>query len=113
MSYSDPCPYTEIKIITLCGSRKFAKVFRAVELELCKKGVVVLSPVFSNGERTAADIRSLNQTHLKKIALADEILVIDVQGYIGERTRYEINVAKGWHKQIRYLSIETSKSHLN
>ena len=41
--------------------------------------------------------------HLRKIDLADEILVINVGGYIGDSTRREIAYAEKTGKKINYL----------
>jgi hypothetical protein len=35
--------------------------------------------------------------------MADEVLVINVGGYVGESTRSEIEIAMGLGKPIRYL----------
>lgn len=96
-----------IKIVTLCGSRKFMKEFNETEIFLTKKGFAVLSPIFcDNSEITNEMIQSMGKIHLKKIELSDEIFVIDVNRYIGESTIKEIEYAKFQNKQIRYYSIE-------
>ena len=41
--------------------------------------------------------------HLAKIDMADEIFVINVGGYIGDRTRSEIKYAEANGKPVRYL----------
>ncbi len=48
----------------------------------------------------------LDELHKRKIDLADEILIIDVNGYIGDSTKSEIEYAKSLNKKIRYLSKE-------
>ena len=45
----------------------------------------------------------LDEIHKAKIELADEIFVINVNGYIGESTRSEIEWATALKKKIRYL----------
>ena len=45
----------------------------------------------------------LDDMHLRKIDLADEIFVINVGGYIGESTRSEIAYAEKTGKKVRYL----------
>ena len=45
----------------------------------------------------------LDDMHLRKIDLADEIFVINVDGYIGESTRREIAYDKQTGKPVRYL----------
>ena len=45
----------------------------------------------------------MDRLHLRKIDLADEILVLNVGGYIGQSTRNEINYARSIGTNIRYL----------
>jgi hypothetical protein len=46
---------------------------------------------------------ALDALHKRKIDLADEVLVLNVDGYIGESTRSEINYALAHGKPVRYL----------
>jgi len=46
----------------------------------------------------------LDVLHLAKIDMADEVLVLDEDGYIGESTRREIEYAKSKGKRVRYYS---------
>lgn len=41
--------------------------------------------------------------HKQKIDMSDEIIVINIDGYIGESTRNEINYAKEKGKKVNYL----------
>ena len=41
--------------------------------------------------------------HKRKIDMADEIFVINVNGYIGESTKSEIEYAKSLGKMVNYL----------
>lgn len=51
----------------------------------------------------------LDELHLRKIDLADEVFVLNVDGYIGESTRKEIEYAELNGKPINYLnSLETT-----
>lgn len=52
-----------VKIVTLCGSRKYAAVFETVELALSKQGVIVLKPAFSDEVLTPIELQNLRQTH--------------------------------------------------
>ena len=45
----------------------------------------------------------LDDMHLRKIDMADEIFVVNVGGYIGESTRREIAYAEKIEKKINYL----------
>ena len=49
----------------------------------------------------------MDELHKRKIDLADEVLILDVDGYIGTSTRSEIEYAEQHGKVIRYLSKET------
>ena len=77
------------KIVTLCGSTRFKEQFMEVQkqLTLWKPGVKEM----------------LDDMHLRKIDLADEVFVINVGGYIGESTRREIAYAEKTGKIIKYL----------
>jgi hypothetical protein len=50
--------------------------------------------------------QKLDFLHLRKIDLADEILVVNVGGYVGESTTREILYARENHKFIRWLEPE-------
>ena len=50
--------------------------------------------------------RMLDDMHKRKIDMADEIFVIDVDGYIGESTRSEIEYALSKEISVRYLSVQ-------
>ena len=45
----------------------------------------------------------LDDMHLRKIDMADEIFVVNVGGYVGESTRREIAYAEKTGKKINYL----------
>ena len=45
----------------------------------------------------------LDDMHLRKIDMADEIFVINVDGYIGESTKREIAFAEKTGKKVIYL----------
>ncbi|MGW8822080.1 hypothetical protein ACWGNU_08150 [Paenibacillus lautus] len=99
-----------MQVITLCGSTKFKAQFREAEASLTLSGHIVLSVGFfeqSDGiEITEEQERRLKELHFRKIDMSDEIFVIDVNGYIGESTRAEIEYANGNGKQVRYYSKE-------
>lgn len=91
----------------MCGSSRFEKIFVDVELDFIQKGAVVLTPVFVSEVNLTLDLaKLLGKMHLKKIELADEIFVIDVDGYIGESTKKEIAYAKEKKLPVRYYSEE-------
>ena len=103
------------KVVTLCGSTKFKEQFMQAQKDLTLKGNIVISvglfghsgdsEVWENmDERTLTKTKEmLDDMHKRKIDMADEIFVINVNGYIGESTRSEIEYAKKHGKKINYL----------
>ena len=93
------------KIVCLCGSTKFLEAEREVYFNETYEGNIVLS---HSGRRIHyKKFRGfLDQLHLRKIEMADEILVLDVGGYIGDSTRNEIKHARKLGKPIRFWSKE-------
>ena len=99
------------KIVTLCGSTRFKDQFLETQKRLTLEGCIVISvglfghsgdeEVWKPGTK-----EMLDDMHLRKIDLADEIdeiFVINVGGYIGESTRREIAYAEKTGKKVRYL----------
>lgn len=96
-----------MEIITLCGSMKFIKEFRKLEVILTRKDSLILSPVFGEGvEISKEDAELFGKHHFRKIDLSDGIFVVDVGGYIGKSTKKEIEYAKSNNKKVRYYSKE-------
>ncbi|MDQ0268464.1 DUF4406 domain-containing protein [Cytobacillus purgationiresistens] len=97
-----------MRIITLCGSTKFKKQFREAEAALTLQGHIVISLGFfeqAEGiEVSKAQEELFARIHLRKIDLADEVLIINVGDYIGKSTRSEIEYAKKKGKNIVYYT---------
>ncbi|HOU68011.1 MAG TPA: hypothetical protein PKW49_05445 [Paludibacteraceae bacterium] len=96
------------KVITLCGSTKFKDEFLETQKRLTLEGNIVISVgLFDHSgdeEVWNPGIKDmLDDMHLRKIDMADEIYVINVGGYVGESTRREIAYAIGQGKVITYL----------
>ncbi len=47
--------------------------------------------------------KQMDELHLRKIDLADEVFIVNVSGYIGESTAREIAYAQKTSKPIKYL----------
>jgi len=99
-------------IVCLCGSTRFSQAFHEANLRETLAGKIVLSigcdfksdtDLLLAGELTAEDKARLDELHLRKIDLADEILVLNVGGYLGESTRREIDYALDQGKHVRWL----------
>ena len=98
------------KIVTLCGSTRFKQAFIDWNARLTLEGCIVLTVgLFEHADGThltPAQKAGLDALHKDKIAMSDEILVLDVDGYIGESTRSEIAFAQAHGIPVRYLSRE-------
>ncbi len=96
-----------MKIITLCGSLKFQKEMMTIAEKMALEGNCVLTPIYpvlENYQRTDEQLNNLKNEHLKRIELADAILVVNVNDYIGDSTNSEIEYAKKLGKEIIYYS---------
>ena len=96
------------KIVTLCGSTRFKDQFLEAQKRLTLEGCIVIS-VGLFGHSGDNDVwkpgvkEMLDDMHLRKIDLADEIFVINVDGYIGESTKREIAYVEKTGKTVKYL----------
>ena len=95
-----------MKIITICGSSKFKQQMIEVGEKLTLEGNCVLMPdelTRSNKEcYSQSEALMFDKMHKEKIKLSDAILVIDVDGHIGNSTKSEIEHAKALGKEIIY-----------
>lgn len=101
-------------VVCLCGSTRFSEAYQIANLTETLAGRIVLTigcDTITDGElfqaktdRERERIKvSLDELHKRKIDLSDEILVLNVGGYIGESTRSELEYAKNHGKIIRFL----------
>ena len=96
------------KVITLCGSTKFKEDFLREQKILTLEGNIVISvglfghsgdnEVWSEGTK-----EMLDDMHKRKIDMADEIFVINKNGYIGSSTKSEIEYAIKKKKKVNYM----------
>lgn len=95
------------KIVCLCGSTRFKDAFElAMKQESIAGNIVLTVAMFGHleGLDMTGDIKKqFDSLHFDKIELSDEVLVLNVDNYIGESTRNEIEHAKKLGKHIRYL----------
>ena len=100
-------------VITLCGSTRFKEQFDNANYEETMKGKIVLSVGFfmhatgnRHGEHIGATPQqkvALDELHRRKIDISDEVLILNVGGYIGDSTQSELNYAIKQGKEISYL----------
>lgn len=101
-------------IVCLCGSTRFYEAFQRANFEETMKGNIVLTigcdtksddDLFSHisADELLAIKKSLDQLHYRKIDLADEVVILNPGGYIGESTSRELAYAKAMGKRVRFL----------
>ena len=103
-------------IVCLCGSTRFSEAFREANLRETLAGKIVLSIGcdFKSDDAlnlTSEDKARLDELHLRKIDLADEVLFLNVGGYMGESTLREHFYASNQGKTIRYLEPDTGHNY--
>jgi hypothetical protein len=93
------------KIVCLCGSTRFKKEYEQQNKIHTLHGNIVLTvgmfghsgDVFTDKEK-----EKLDETHRRKIDLAEEVIIICPGGYIGDSTRSELVYATEAGKRIRF-----------
>ena len=98
-------------IVVLCGSTTYWDQLAEAALYETAAGRIVLAPGCNLKkphplwlDRVQADRLKevLDDLHLRKIDLADDVLVVNPGGYIGASTAREIDYAHSLGKPIRY-----------
>ena len=98
-----------MKIITVCGSLKFVKEMMEIAIKMEIEGNCVLVPIYDPSKSdkdayTEDEVLMLGEMHKEKIKLSDAILVVNVNDYIGNSTKNEIEYAKSLNKEIIYYT---------
>ena len=106
------------KVVVMCGSSTFVDIMavcawlierdeKAITMGLhllpewyCKNNI----PDHLAEHEGCAD--QMDELHLRKIDLADEVFVINHEDYIGESTTKEINYAVENNKRIRFYTVD-------
>jgi hypothetical protein len=111
------------RIVCLCGSTRFFDEYQRANYYETMAGRIVLSVGFvpdagnmqphgHNLGCTPEQKIALDELHKHKVELADEILVLNVGGYIGESTSNEIAHALIKRKPIRFLERDAGEAWL-
>lgn len=95
------------EVVTLCGSTKFKDTYERVMREETLKGKVVIS-VGLFGHIEGLDMsgptkKMLDELHLRKIDMANTVMFLNVDGYLGESSRRELEYARKWGKNVVFL----------
>lgn len=102
-------------VVTLCGSLRFWDTMIEVAQRLTGQGFIVLAPfIHLKGDEQRSDLKAmLDIMHYTKIDMSDQVYIVNVDNYIGESTRREIEYARRARKLVRYheLMIEAADKH--
>lgn len=101
------------EIICLCGSTRFTEQMLIKQWEYTKMGKIVLSwcalpdsyfksaDKFHIGDQEGVK-KIVDEVHKRKIDLADRVHILNIDGYIGESTRSELDYALAEGKSVTY-----------
>lgn len=92
-----------MKTVTICGSMRFSEEMKRIAIELeMQYGFNMLQCTYNPQKIIISDVEkdAIVSAHLKKIDLSDAIYVLDVDGYIGESVKEEIEYAKSKRKEV-------------
>ena len=97
-----------MKVITVCRSLRFIEEMLQISEKLELEGNSVLLPIYNPNKNKDAfnsdEILMLSKMHKEKIKLSDAVLVVNVDGYIGNSTKDEMEFAKKLNKEIIYYT---------
>lgn len=91
------------EIVCICGSMRFTEEMRAVSRSLTLAGVIVLTPGEIDTPITAEQKAALGELHLRRIDLADRVVVVNRGEHFGESTMREIDYARTASKPVNFV----------
>lgn len=106
------------KIICFCGSSRFVCEMAVLMWEAEKVGNIALGlhlmpdgygEMKGHGKNydhlaELEDVKDrMDELHKRKIDIADTVYIVNINGYIGESTKSEIDYAKRLGKEIKYF----------
>ena len=78
---------------------------RAANRDLTFAGFIVVAPGEAGEQITEEQKALVDALHLRKIDLADRVLVVNPGGYIGESTSREIAYARATGKSVAFTDL--------
>jgi hypothetical protein len=104
-------------IVCLCGSTRFSQAFREANLDETLAGRIVLTigcdMKCDSSLGLGPEVKEmLDELHLRKIDLADEVFILNIEGYIGQSTMRELAYAIANGKKIRFLEVALGEQYM-
>lgn len=105
-------------IVYLCGSTKFHKAFEEANLRETSAGKIVLSGCMTQFDENLKELitpemkAKLDELHRLKIDLADEVLILNVDGYVDESTCRKLVYAQKAGKKLRFWEINAKSLNI-
>lgn len=96
-----------MKVVTICGSMRFAKQMQDIAIELeTKRGWCALTPTGEKSEKLKeADLKKLAEAHYKKIDLSNAVYIVNIGGYIGKSVAEELQYARERNKEVIFHEV--------
>lgn len=105
------------RVVTICGSSRWPELHKLAEMHEALVGNIVIPMslfghadvpqgarfLTSDGDESTPEKQGLDSLHFEKIQLSDEILVVNLGGYVGSSTKREIAFAIERKKDVRWL----------
>ena len=95
-------------IITICGSLRFTREMLMAHHEISRQGIMVFLPCIDLEKPIPKESSPFDEDaqtlHDAKISFGDGVLIMNVDGYIGESTFHEWQLARKLKKDIFWYS---------
>lgn len=106
------------KVMCFCGSSRFCSDMAVLMWEFEKLGYICMGlhlmpvgygeakghgKVYDHLAELEGVAEHMDQLHLRKIDISDIVYIVNIDGYIGDSTKNEIEYSKNMNKEIRYL----------
>jgi len=103
------------KIVVLCGSSRFVDIMAVCAWLIERDEKAITMGLHLLPQWYAADIpdhlaehegvaHEMDELHLRKIDISDEVFIVNFNDYIGDSTKNEIGYAKAKDKNIRWYT---------
>jgi len=111
-----PPTFEKTKVVVICGSSKFVEEMAVCAwlIERDENAIVMglhllpfwysTEPIPDHGAEHEGVSDRMDELHLRKIDLADEVYIVNVDDYIGDSTKAELKYAQEKEKSIRWYT---------